>query len=136
MPIHTEWDTAATCQVHVRTADEAMQIHGTDEPAPSPVLVLGGDGGGCLAVTGTYTELLALVERIREAITAERNHSGIQTVPVTLVAFDDDCGRAECAVPGHVYAGESVPCPHGDHEHIVALAAPTGAATNVSIRPA
>ena len=67
--IHAEWDTATDCEVEVITADEAIETLGADEVTTAPyVLVLGGAGGGCLAVEGTAAELRAFARRILSAV--------------------------------------------------------------------
>jgi hypothetical protein len=60
----------------------------------------------------------------------------IHGFPVSLVVFSDDCGGSGGSVPGHVEPGESVPCPHGDHEHLVEMAVHAHVATNVTITSA
>lgn len=69
MSIHTEWDTATECEVEVITADEAIETLGADEVITAPyVLVLGGAGGGCLAVEGTAAALRAFAARIAREV--------------------------------------------------------------------
>lgn len=83
MSVHTEWDVAATCQVEVASREEANDEWslGEDEEVTAPfVLVLGGDGGGCLAVEGTREELIAFAERVRRAV-----HALSSDDPVALV---------------------------------------------------
>lgn len=71
MSMHTEWDTAGECGVEVMTAADATETLWPDEPVEaSHVLVLGGAGGGCLAVEGSLTDLLNLASEIRTTVMA------------------------------------------------------------------
>lgn len=56
----------------------------------------------------------------------------LNTAPITLVVLADDCGN-HASVPGHVYEGESVPCPSGDHEHYVQMAFQTELVQNITV---
>lgn len=69
MSVHTEWDEAKTCGVGATTAEDANTEWYLDGEVTQPyVLVLGGDGGGCLAVEGTRAELVAFAERVSRAV--------------------------------------------------------------------
>uniref|UniRef100_UPI003F498CF7 hypothetical protein n=1 Tax=Pseudonocardia sp. CA-138482 TaxID=3240023 RepID=UPI003F498CF7 len=69
MSMHTEWDVAATCCVGTYTASEAEEEFHADVHVESDyVLVLGGDGGGCLAVEGNRAQLISFSDRIRSAV--------------------------------------------------------------------
>ena len=69
MSIHTEWDTATTCEIEVYTAEEANEELAPDEEVDAPfVLTLGGAGGGCLAIEGTADELRAFAGKVLAAV--------------------------------------------------------------------
>jgi hypothetical protein len=79
MSMHVEWDGAATCDVTVMSRQEAnAEGCWLGEPVDAPfVLVLGGAGGGCLAIEGTAEALQALAADITAQVEgvsdAERN---------------------------------------------------------------
>jgi hypothetical protein len=65
--MHTEWDTATSCDyvaLPTSRADEDLGLY-PDEPYSAPaVLVLGGAGGGCLAIEGTKEDLIEFAEAV------------------------------------------------------------------------
>lgn len=83
MSVHTEWDVATECDIEVLTAEAAENAlrpaaaidHG------SHVLVLGGAGGGCLALEGDLAQLAEFSDRVAQALTAAQ-----ATAPVTTSA--------------------------------------------------
>lgn len=63
--IHVEWDVAETCDISAMTAADAEEELRPGEGINAPfVVVLGGDGGGCLAVEGTREELIKFGQRV------------------------------------------------------------------------
>lgn len=67
MSLHVEWDTASEAGASIYTRDAAREEFGEDVNAPF-VLVLGGNGGGALAIEGTRDELVKLTEGILTAV--------------------------------------------------------------------
>ncbi|WP_236788118.1 hypothetical protein [Amycolatopsis sp. GM8] len=64
MSLHIEWDAARSCGIELMSAEQATRDLEAQEATTSPVLLLGGDGGGALAVEGSITELVAFAERM------------------------------------------------------------------------
>lgn len=92
MSMHTEWDTATGFGFDVYTADEANESLTPGEEVTSPyVLVLGGAGGGCLAIEGTADELRAWIVKVHDHVMA--------TVPDRSVE-EEACCDWSTSVPG------------------------------------
>jgi hypothetical protein len=69
--MHIEWDTATDCNVSTASAVEANADWSLDAEVVEPfVLMLGGAGGGALAIEGTRAELVALAGRILAEVRA------------------------------------------------------------------
>lgn len=62
--LHVEWDEAASCKVSLLTPVEANAELRPDEDCEHSVLLLGGYGGGALAVEGTPEQLKVFARRI------------------------------------------------------------------------
>lgn len=77
MSMHWEWDTATTAAVAVMDAETANEdLQPDDEPVTDHALVLGGDAGGGLVITGTLDELDQLVGRIAAALDGAHRATG------------------------------------------------------------
>lgn len=68
--LHVEWDTAENCTIAVLTPEQADRELAPDVDCEQHVLLLGGDGGGALAVEGTPDQLKAFAERILATVGA------------------------------------------------------------------
>lgn len=92
MSMHTEWDVAKTCAIGAASREEANDEWSLGEEVTAPyVLVLGGDGGGCLAVEGTREELIAFADRVRRAV---GTLAGCDHSPAALRVIE--MSRCEC----------------------------------------
>ena len=58
--------------------------------------------------------------------------SALQTSAVTVAELDGDCQR-RALLPGHIEAGARVPCPDGDHDHLVLAVVHAEVAENIRI---
>jgi hypothetical protein len=67
MSMHVEWDKASEAGASIYTREAAQEEFGADDISAPFVLVLGGNGGGALAVEGTRDELIKLGEDISAA---------------------------------------------------------------------
>ncbi len=76
MSMHVEWDTAATAEIQVWSATAALDLLAPDTRKVSgPVLVIGGSGGGCIAIeSNSVSELEALIRRLQARITEVKGH--------------------------------------------------------------
>jgi len=57
----------------------------------------------------------------------------LETSAVTLAELDTDTCPRHVFLPGHLDAGAEVPCPAGDHTHVLLEALHTAVAENVQI---
>jgi hypothetical protein len=71
MSMHIEWDTATDCNITTASAADANEHWALDASVDAPfVLMLGGAGGGALAIEGTRAELAALARQILDDVRA------------------------------------------------------------------
>lgn len=76
MSLHIEWDTA-TVEVRLLPAEQGLdELHPDAGIDSSHVLVLGGDGGGALAIEGDLDDLAAVGHRIADAVREARKAEG------------------------------------------------------------
>lgn len=70
MSMHIEWDTAKECAIEVLDAAEANEDLRPDEEIEdgNHILILGGAGGGALAIEGTIGDLKRFAELVATQI--------------------------------------------------------------------
>ena len=71
MSMHVEWDIARTCKIEILAAAEAEDVLHADYAVDGDyVAVLGGDGGGCLAIEGSRDQLTRLARALLATVDA------------------------------------------------------------------